>query len=149
MNWDKLYDPNQKVFIQFSDLSTIKEYFVQKQGFIYIAKSKNNNFLKIGRTSKNPMERAKTLSSTGVLHDYEILFSLQVFNQFIVEKQIHEKLKKYRISKEFFSITEKIAIDTVQKFCQQEQTALNKYFDTTLLKEDLTLIEISLKILKK
>ena len=92
MNYDKLFEENFSYKLHSRDVIPLKEYLIQKKGWIYIACSKNNDLLKIGRTSKNPHQRAKTLSSSGVLHDYDIFFSLQVYNQFIVEKKVNQSI---------------------------------------------------------
>src|SRR5205823_3372697 len=110
-------------------------------------KSKNNPHLKIGRTGKNPMERAKTLSTTGVLHDYEIVFSAKVFNQFWAEKTIHSKLNKFRVtsSKEFFSVSDEIAVEAFRIVCEEETNLLNRFFNLDILKSDIDLVEHAMK----
>ena len=92
------------------------------------------------------MERAKTLSSAGVLHDFDIIFSLKVFNQFWVEKTIHQKLKKFRITsnKEFFSISESLAIETFHNSYNEENNLLKRFFNIDILRDDIELIEYSL-----
>lgn len=145
MNNDKLFDSEFSYKIHPKDVARLKDYLIQKQGWVYIAYSKNNNLFKIGRTGKNPLFRAKTLSSSGVLHDYEILFSLKFFNQFIAEKNVHQSLKKYRINKEFFAVSEELAIQTLDKEYQKEKTLLNRFFDTKMVEEDIELLEHALK----
>lgn len=145
MNYDRLFEENCHYQPQSKDIIALKDFFIKKQGWIYIAHSKNNNLLKIGRTGKNPLERAKSLSSTGVLYDYKILFSLKVFNQFWVEKKVHQKLKKFRISKEFFSVKEDLAIEIIQQIYEEEIKLLNRFFDTTMLNEDINLLEVAIK----
>lgn len=81
MNYDKLFDENFSYKISsVRELEELKKYFKKKKGWIYINKTEDNVYLKIGRTAKHPLERAKSLSSTGVLSAYEVLFSLPVFN---------------------------------------------------------------------
>lgn len=145
VNYDRLFEENCHYQPQSKDIIALKDFFIKKQGWIYIAHSKNNNLLKIGRTGKNPLERAKSLSSTGVLYDYKILFSLKVFNQFWVEKKVHQKLKKFRISKEFFSVKEDLAIEIIQQIYEEEIKLLNRFFDTTMLNEDINLLEVAIK----
>ena len=145
MNYDKLYDINCVYRLQPKDTEELKSYFYKKQGWVYIAKSKDNPHLKIGRTSKNPLERAKTLSSTGVFNHYEILFSMKTFNQFWVEKIIHDKLKRFRISKEFFSVQESLAIDIIETTCQEEILLLDRFLKLEIIKEDIELLSYSLK----
>jgi hypothetical protein len=147
MNYDSLYDTKCVYKLQAKDIDELKEYFKKKMGWVYIAKSKSNPHLKIGRTGKNPMIRAKTLSSSGVLHDYDIIFSLPVFNQYWSEKQIHQKLKQFRVtsSKEFFNVSESFAIEVFQNTINAEDELLNRFLKLDVLKEDLELLEYTLK----
>lgn len=145
MNYDKLFDEGCSYRVQEKDLSYLHDYLLKKKGWTYIAKSANNTLLKIGRTGKNPLDRAKTLSSAGVLHDYEIVFSLPMFNQFIAEKLIHQQLKKFRVSKEFFSVNESTAIDYMQKEYNRQNIMLARFLNIDLLKEDINLLPYSLK----
>jgi hypothetical protein len=140
MNYDIFYQDDCDYNIKSKDFDPLKDYLIKKKGWIYIAYSANNNLLKIGRTSKSPLERAKTLSTTGVLHDYNILFSLPVFNQFIVESRVHKRLKKFKISKEFFSVNEKIAIQIIQEEYEQELLYLNRFFNTEIISECIDLL---------
>ena len=144
MNYDKLFEENFSYKLHLRDVEHLKEYLNQKQGWIYIACSKNNDLLKIGRTSKNPHQRAKTLSSSGVLHAYEIFFSLHMYNQFIVEKKVHQKLKKFRISKEFFSLKKEVAIEVIRQEYEYELNCLNKFIDTKIILDDINLLEHAL-----
>lgn len=145
MNYDKLFDDdfNYKISV-IRETEDLKKYFKKKQGWIYIVKTDDNVYLKIGRTAKHPMERAKSLSSTGVLSSYEVLFSLPVFNQFIVESRIHKRLKKYRISKEFFSVGIEIAIKTIEEECYKEKVMLERFLNTEIIKDDINLIEYAI-----
>ena len=145
MNNDKLFEIDFSYKIHPKDIIKLKDYLIKKQGWVYIAYSKNNHLFKIGRTGKNPLFRDKTLSSSGVLHDYEILFSLKFFNQFIAEKNIHQTLKKYRINKEFFAVSEDLAIQTLDKEYQKEIKLLNRFFDTNMVEEDIELLDYALK----
>lgn len=62
--------------------------------------------LKIGKTTKSPDKRMAELHSTGVPTPFVLEFSAKVDNCSISEKNAHEALEKYRISKsrEFFRI---------------------------------------------
>lgn len=141
MNYDKLFDKDFDYIFTTRDIEDFQNYLKSKQGWVYIAKSKDNLFLKIGRTGKNPIERAKSLSSTGVLNEYEIIFSLKVFNQFLVEKKIHKELKVFKVSKEFFNVRLSSAVEIIEKIAIQEIKSLERFMNTELLKEDLSLLE--------
>ncbi len=144
MDYDELFELGCTYELKAKDAPMLKEYLIKKAGWIYIAHSKNNDLLKIGRTSKNPLVRAKTLSSTGVLHDYEILFSLNVYNQFLVEKKVHQKLKKYRVSKEFFSVSKEAAIAVVQESYEVEKKMLSRFLDLNVIDSDIDLLDTSI-----
>ncbi len=63
--------------------------------------------LKIGYTKKQPEERAKQISAaTGVALPYRVEWAYKCFNGETVEREVHHKLKNYRVnnSKEFFQI---------------------------------------------
>lgn len=143
MNYDLLFDKSFAYHLSQRDVEDLKHYFNKKKGWVYVALSRDNNTLKIGRTGKNPMERAKSLSSAGVLNDYEIIFSLPFMNQFLAEKKIHNKLKKFRLKdkKEFFLVKKELAFETIEKIFIEEEEALIRFFDLDTLKEDLDLLE--------
>lgn len=145
MNYDMLFEDNcvYKISVE-RESEELKKYLKKKKGWIYIVKTDDNVYLKIGRTAKHPMERAKSLSSTGVLSSYQVLFSLPVFNQFVVESKIHKKLKKYRISKEFFSVDLDFAIKIIEEECNKENKNLKRFIDTEMIKEDLDLVEYAI-----
>lgn len=145
MNYDKLFEDDFSYKISaLRESENLKKYFQKKKGWVYIFKTDDNIYLKIGRTSKHPMERAKSLSSTGVLSTYQVLFSLPVFNQFIVESNIHKRLKKYHISKEFFSVDVKTAIKIIEEECDKEIKNLKRFIDTEMIKDDLDLIQYAI-----
>jgi len=63
--------------------------------------------LKIGYTKQTPEERCKQISSaTGVALPYKVEWAYKCFNGETVERQVHHKLKSYRVNnnKEFFQI---------------------------------------------
>lgn len=147
INYDKLFNENFSYQLRQRDVDPLKNYFNKKKGWVYIAKTEDNNHLKIGRTGKHPLERAKTLSTVGVFNDYEIIFALPVFNQFLMESKVHKKLKKFNISKEFFSLKSDLAIETLKLEYEKEIQLLNRFLDTDMIIEDLNLLEFSFKIL--
>ena len=63
--------------------------------------------LKIGYTSNTPEERARQLSNaTGVALPYVVEYAYSCWNGLELEKDIHERLNEYRLSKqrEFFQV---------------------------------------------
>ncbi len=145
MNFDKLYELETKYTIQQNEVEKVQEYFKKKSGWVYIAKIENLPYLKIGRTGKNPLYRAKTLSSTGVFNEYEIIYSLQFLNQFWGEKQTHQELKKFRVQKEFFALEQNYAIETIERINKIEENLLERFFDVKSAKESILNIGFELK----
>lgn len=79
-------------------------------GHIYILENKifKNNLLKIGKTRKEPTERAKGLSSkTNMPSEFTINYTRLFFNVDYAENAIFRKLKEYRYNtrREFFTCT--------------------------------------------
>ena len=72
--------------------------------------------LKIGYTKKLPEERAKQISAaTGVAMPYKVEWAYQCFNGETVEREVHHKLKPFRVNnnKEFFQISLEEAKETI------------------------------------
>lgn len=145
INFDILYNPKQFIQIRKELYPELTAYFEKKSGYIYLAISKNNSLMKIGRTCKNPLARAESLSSTGVLYDFEILFSLPVLNQFWAESTVHQKLKKFRVNKEFFAVNQDFAIKTMENTYHLEDHLLKRYFNLSQLRNNFYDIEKALK----
>ena len=61
--------------------------------------------VKIGRTAKSVEERIKSLNSTGVAGEFEAVAIFPSDKPAFDEKRVHDKLKKYNISKEHFDLT--------------------------------------------
>lgn len=80
--------------------------FVQtRKGYVYAMRPpEKTDILKIGRTSKNPFIREKTLSSAGVIGTYRLLWVTEFVNVTWAESSIHRELKPYHVTKEFFKI---------------------------------------------
>lgn len=76
-------------------------------GFIYILTNKAfNKWIKIGKTTKHPLERAAQLYSSGVPLPFEIAFALWTHAVDEVELNIHARLEACRVtaSREFFDL---------------------------------------------
>lgn len=80
----------------------------------------NSKLLKIG-LSKNPIERAKTLSGTSVPDSYVLLQSFEVNDMLKAEKIVFNVLTDSRYSKEFFECPLNDAIDA----CKYAQKTVN------------------------
>jgi hypothetical protein len=73
-------------------------------GVIYVLKNYNQDGVKIGRTSKTVEQRAKQLSSTGVAGNFEPIAIFPSPTPPKHEKRIHDKLGKFKLDKEHFSL---------------------------------------------
>lgn len=81
-------------------------------GFVYILINPAFKGVKIGQTKRNPEIRAKELKTTGVPHDFIVVYEEFVTNRILVEKKVHDRFKGYRDdpSREFFQVPIKDAI---------------------------------------
>lgn len=88
-----------------------------QSGYIYVLYNPSiNGFVKIGKTRRNPDERAKELSSgTGVLAPFIVVYQSFFQDCDKAEIFIHSRLEEYRTAKnrEFFQLPIYLAINTV------------------------------------
>jgi hypothetical protein len=87
-------------------------------GTIYVMRSgsHSNDVYKIGLTRRTPAERAVDLSSaTGVPSAFEVLATWKTGDVAAVEREVHKKLKRYRVSnrREFFCLPISMIISTI------------------------------------
>ncbi len=73
--------------------------------------------IKIGHTTGKPWKRAAQLGTTGVAYPFEVVHSITVMDNVAVERNIHRRLDKYRVSqdREFFQISEEHAVQELNK----------------------------------
>lgn len=88
-------------------------------GYIYILSNASMpGLVKIGRTDRQPEDRARELSTTGVPTPFKIEYSIFVSDSVEVEKQIHKVLSnhgyRHSPSREFFELASDKAIDLVK-----------------------------------
>ena len=86
--------------------------------WVYILSNPSSpGLLKIGYTKQTPEERCKQISSaTGVALPYKIEWAYKCFNGETVEREVHHKLKAYRVNnnKEFFQVSLEEAKETIK-----------------------------------
>lgn len=83
-------------------------------GHVYVlVNSSFPDLVKIGRTIKDPAERARELRLTGVPTPFVVAYSVLVSDCYSLESLIHEELAEFRLSndREFFKVDPKIAIN--------------------------------------
>ena len=77
--------------------------------WVYILSNPSTpGLLKIGYTKQTPEERCRQISSaTGVALPYKVEWAYKCFNGETIERQVHHKLKSYRVNnnKEFFQVS--------------------------------------------
>lgn len=86
-------------------------------GYIYaLTNPSTSGIVKIGKTRKNPDERAKVLSSApGVPAPFIVVYQAYFEDSSRAEQLVHEKLEKYRVSnnREFFQVAIPVAVDAI------------------------------------
>ena len=98
-----------------------------RNGYVYVMiNSSFNDVVKIGKTTKDPNERAKELSSaTGVPTPFIVIFYKEFANCDIAENLIHKFLEdagcRVNDNREFFRVPVKEAIEVVQLFYDKEK----------------------------
>ena len=86
-------------------LKFLKRVFRLTNGYVYVlGNDLMPDLYKVGWTERNPEERARELSGTGVPSPYKVIFSIITKLDMKIEKDIHKKLDQYRYrkDKEFF-----------------------------------------------
>jgi len=104
--------------------------FVQKRrGYVYvITHPDKRGILKIGRTSKDPFVRAKSLCTAGVLGSFDVLWVAEYANSSWAEATIHKLLSDYHFEKEFYSINLDQAKEILNAITVKENKLL-RYFN--------------------
>jgi hypothetical protein len=100
------------------------------KGYIYILVNPSmQGLVKIGKSMRNPEERARELSSgTNVPFSFEVGYEKLVSNCDLAERLIHQKLSLHRAAnnREFFAISLREAINAVNKILLDNKLSLNE-----------------------
>ncbi len=96
-----------------------KDYFKDKNaGYIYVMRqpSHEENIFKVGLTQRSVEKRKSELSNTSSVDKFFVINSYYTRDCIRAEKNIHDKLKDYRLTsrREFFRCDLKIILDTCQ-----------------------------------
>ena len=88
----------------------------KRKGWVYASVNPiQPHVLKVGLTQKDPFQRAKSLTTSGVLGTYNMLLAYMYTDCFNAETQAHEYLSFYNVEKELFNapldIVKKILIE--------------------------------------
>lgn len=98
------------------------DYEALRVGHVYVLTNRAiPGFVKIGRTTRSPEERARELSSTGVPRKWEVHFAIFVPDCAAVERQVHADLKACRDSRdrEFFKIASPEGQKAIQRRAEE------------------------------
>lgn len=96
--------------------------YQNKQGYIYVMVNPSlEGMVKIGKTSRDPKERAKELSTaTGVPTPFILVYQKQFEDCDLAERTIHQLLEsrgcRVNNNREFFNISTSEAIDLIQSY---------------------------------
>lgn len=94
-----------------------QENFMSQPGYIYVLyNSSANGVVKIGKTQRNPDERARELSSaTGVPTPFIVVYQAYFNDCDKAEMFVHTKLERYRVAnnREFFQVAIHVAVDSI------------------------------------
>lgn len=90
----------------------------QNPGYIYaLANPYMPGLVKIGRTTRDPKQRAKELCGTGVPGAFDLLYAWETPDCIGDEKFIHEELSHYRLqdNREFFQVAPEQALAFIER----------------------------------
>jgi hypothetical protein len=72
-------------------------------GWVYIIVNKSMpGLVKVGYTDRSPAKRASELGGTGMPTPYSVAYSVRLHDARTIEQQVHRKLAKTRVGKEWF-----------------------------------------------
>ena len=123
-----------------------REY--KRVGWVYVLRNSafKKSLLKIGRTARNPVERAHELgTATAIPEDFELVYFVHVSNRNDAEAAVHHRLDQYRKTqrKEFFEVSLTLAIGALDRVAEEypiivgrgaRSWILPQYFQSTNIK---------------
>lgn len=103
------------------------------EGFVYVMSNRSMpNIYKIGCTSRNPIERANDLYTTGVPTPFIVEYCIYIENFQYIEKEIHKSLINYNFNKEFFKYDLIKCILEIKRIAIQHYSYKEKYYNKHL-----------------
>lgn len=100
-------------------------------GFVYcLGNDAIPDLLKIGFTTRSPMQRAEELSrASGVPRDFEVYFYMEIQNPQEVETRIHRILNGYRLNgrREFFNVSDETVLELFERIEDQQGMIATSY----------------------
>lgn len=121
---------------------------MSQPGYVYILVNPSaNEFLKIGKTERDPEARAKELSSaTGVPTPFYVAFQSYFQDCTRAEEFVHARLAHYRVAnnREFFRVPLRQAIDAILEAERTLQKTVSQNVEPSNTGDDASLDELSL-----
>jgi len=100
---------------------------VQKVEYIYILANQSvPGMIKIGMTTRTPVERAREISSaTGIVQPWQVVFEFKCYNSYLLEQEIHDHFKVQRVNdkREMFAIDKMTAQSAIEQLGYRYSTA--------------------------
>lgn len=86
-------------------------------GYIYVLANDSLPYVKVGKTTRSPEERAKELTTTGVPTPFKVAYKVYVEDCDSLERRVHQRLHKYRVrnNREFFEVDLTVAVSTIEE----------------------------------
>jgi hypothetical protein len=95
-------------------------------GWVYIIVNKSMpGVVKVGYTDRSPAKRASELGGTGMPTPYSVAYSVRLHDARKVEQQVHRKLAKAGVGKEWFRCTVATARTAIENVADIENLSSN------------------------
>ncbi len=118
------------------------------RGFVYCAKCPSQpGLIKIGQTTRCPLQRMKELSNTSVAFDFELVYFVEVSDPRGAEDLVHRALVHKRINpdREFFKLSEEEAKTWVSRAGEEYPVATYISLGSTLTDEERLILQLKLE----
>ncbi len=100
--WDGTLDAG-RVFASPEAQRKFYDFVQSRKGYVYaISNSLRPGWIKVGRTAKNPFERAQTLKTAGSHGEFNVLWVQKHWNAPWAEVETHRRLSEYPSDREWF-----------------------------------------------
>jgi hypothetical protein len=87
-----------------------------QRGWVYIIANDSyvGSRLKIGKTDRDPIDRARELVSTGTTGTFVVIYHALVDNPYGVEQQVHQRLWSFNVGGEWFEVCPDLAVQEIR-----------------------------------
>jgi len=126
--WDGSSE-HERIFACVESQKEFYDFVQRRKGYVYaVTNSDLDGWIKIGRTSKNPFERAFKLKTAGTHGSFDVIWTAFYLNSSWAEAEIHRKLHGYHSDREWFYINIDVVkpiMDSVLTLESQVTSTLN------------------------